>query len=70
EGSYISQTKRWIETKTKEHKNNIKLSPSKHNMLTTHRIDKNHNFDFNNVKVLHTEQNYKKRLILVTLYRK
>ena len=61
---YIGQTKRFLQSRIKEHKNNIKESPSKQNALTKHTIEKDYFFYFESTKILSRECNYKKRLLL------
>jgi len=68
EASYVGQTKRQLKTRIKEHCNNIKLDKSKHSVITEHRIDFNHNFNWENIKILDTESNYNKRLISEMLH--
>jgi len=52
--SYVSQTKRQLQTRIKEHKNNHKLIPSKHSVITEHILKHSHSFDWENVEVLDT----------------
>jgi len=55
-----------LRTRVKEHRNNIKLDASKHSVISEHMLSCNHTFDWNKVKILDTEPNYSKRLILVS----
>jgi len=61
---YIGQTKRHLVTRIKEHRNNIK-NPSGNFFVVTddHRLSFNHNFDWENLNILHKEKNRKKREI-------
>jgi len=68
EASYVGQTKRQIRTRMKEHYNNIKTDKSKHSVLTEHALNYNHNFDWNNIKILDSESNYNKRLVSEMLH--
>jgi len=52
----------------KEHCNNIKLDKSKHSVITEHRLNFDHDFDWENIKILDTESNYNKRLISEMLH--
>ena len=61
---YIRQTKRFLQTGIKEHKNNIREPSTKQNALTKHTMEKDHFFDFDRTKILSREYNYKKRLLL------
>jgi len=68
DASYVGQTKRKMMTRVKEHHDNIKLDKSKHSVITEHILDLNHNFDWDNIKILDTESNYNKRLISEMLH--
>jgi len=61
--TYVGQTKRQLKTRVKEHVNNIRLDPSKHSVISEHITNFNHNFDWENVKILDHEHNYHKRMI-------
>jgi hypothetical protein len=60
---YVGQTKRQLGTRLKEHKNNIKLDPEKHSVITEHIVNTNHKMDWNNVKILDHKNIYHKRLV-------
>ena len=68
DATYVGQTKRQLRTKAKEHINNIKLDPSKHSVITSHRIFFDHSFNWKEIKILDTEDNYQKRLISEMIY--
>jgi len=61
--SYVGQTKRLLKDRIGEHRNHIRRNSCQTSVITNHRINFNHEFDWNNVKVLDEEMNYKKRLI-------
>ena len=67
--TYVGQTGRVLFVRCDEHKKNINLNEKYHNAVTKHRINnKNdtglqHNLDWNNIKILHKETNYFKRII-------
>ena len=69
---YIGQTKQYLKNRINQHKNSIqkkKLTPNIPNTaLSDHAVDNLHNFNFNNVKILNKETNYKKRLILEMIH--
>jgi hypothetical protein len=67
ESSYVGQTKRQLKTRVREHKADIRraVSPS---VISTHRMDNNHNFDWENVEILDKEPSYKKRSISEMLH--
>jgi len=66
--SYVGQTKRQLQTRIKEHRNNIKLDSSKHSVITEHILKYSHTFDWDNIKILDTESNYYKRSISEMLH--
>jgi len=74
--SYVGQTKRQLRTRVKEHRDNIielndniiKLNESKHSVIPEHMLSCNHSFHRDKVKILDTELNYNKRLILEMLH--
>ncbi|XP_077273242.1 uncharacterized protein LOC143903487 [Temnothorax americanus] len=63
DASYVGQTKRQLKTRINEHKNNYKLDPSRHSVITEHILNLNHSFNWNNPEILDFETNYYKRLI-------
>jgi len=63
DASYVGQTKRLLKDRICEHRNHIKRNSSQISVITNHRKNFNHDFDWNNVRVLDEETNYKKRLI-------
>ncbi|KYN50317.1 hypothetical protein ALC62_11555, partial [Cyphomyrmex costatus] len=68
ESTYVGQTKRQLQTRIKEHRNNIRLDSSKHSVIFQHIIEYGHNFDWENVDIMDVEHNYKKRLISEMLH--
>ena len=65
---YIGQTKIYLKTRVKEHKDNYTKHPREYTALTKHKIDNSHRFDFDNVKILATEKNLKKRITKEILF--
>jgi len=61
--SYIGQTKRYLNTRLKEHFNNIKLHHSSHSVVSKHRSEFQHEFDWKKFNILHTEKHTRKREI-------
>ncbi|KYN13987.1 hypothetical protein ALC57_13817, partial [Trachymyrmex cornetzi] len=61
--SYVGQTKRQLQTRIKEHRNNIRLDQSNHSVITKHIKEYNHTFNWEDVKIVDSESNYKKRNI-------
>ena len=72
--TYVGQTGRMLFARCDKHKKNINLNEKYHNVVTKHRINnKNdtgfqHNFDWDNVEILHKETNYFKRIIAEMFY--
>jgi len=60
---YIGQTKRHLETRVKEHKNNIKNASGNFSVVTNHRLSSNHEFKWDEPIILHKEKNRRKREI-------
>jgi len=60
---YIGQTKRHLETRVKEHRNNIKNASGNYSVVTNHRLSYDHEFEWDNVSILHKENNRRKREI-------
>jgi len=60
---YIGQTKRHLETRIKEHRNNIKNPSGNLSVVTNHRISLHHEFEWDKTRILHEERNRKKREI-------
>jgi len=66
---YVGQTKRHFKTRIKEHKNDIKKKhESALSVVNKHRLDHNHDFDWLNPSILHTEQHYKKREVAEMIF--
>jgi len=61
--TYIGQTKRHLDTRIKEHKNNIKNASGNHSVVTNHRLSFDHDFEWDKPIILHREKNRKKREI-------
>ena len=55
-------------TRCTEHKNNKNLEPEHHNVITKHHLQENHDFDWENVQILHKEKNLNKRNIPEMFY--
>ena len=72
--TYVGQTGRMLFIRCDEHKNNINLNEKYHNIVTKHRINNKNdtgsqdNFDWDNIKILHKETNYFKRIFAEMFY--
>ena len=67
--TYVGQTGRMLFVRCEEHKKNINLNEQYHNVVAKHRINNKsdagsqHDFDWDDIKILHKESNYFKRII-------
>ena len=50
--TYVGQTKRQLNTRIKEHNNDINKKSCSPFVISKHRIDSSHDFDWGNVKIL------------------
>ena len=64
---YIGQTCRFLHNRLLEHARSVKNKENK-TALAEHATTYKHSFDFNNTKILDTENNIKKRLLLEMIY--
>jgi len=65
---YIGQTKRHLETRIKEHKNNIKYASGRFSVVSNHRLQNDHDFNWDKPNILHKENNRKKREVAEMFY--
>jgi len=63
DATYVGQTKRTLYTRVSEHRSHLKRNPAQNSVITDHRVNFKHDFDWDKVKVLDKETNYNKRLI-------
>ena len=63
DASYVKQTGRKLKTRLSEHQKHIRSQTSTHSMITYHRFQSDHDFDWQNVEILDVENYYNKRLI-------
>jgi len=70
EKSYIGQTKQHLESRLKQHKASTKKQTKDNSdtALAKHTFDTKHTFNYDNTKILHRENNFKKRITLESLY--
>jgi len=61
--AYVGQTKRKLNTRIAEHKKDINKKTFNHLVITKHRIEFGHDFDWENPKILDIEKHYQKRLM-------
>ncbi|XP_011858947.1 PREDICTED: uncharacterized protein LOC105556465 [Vollenhovia emeryi] len=63
DATYVGQTKKQLGTRVKEHYNDIKRNLASPSVISCHRMDASHEFDWENVAILDEEPSYQKRLI-------
>ena len=52
---------KWLlKARINEHRNNINRNTIQHSVITEHRTEHNHDFDWNNIKILQEEQGFNK----------
>ncbi|KYN06043.1 hypothetical protein ALC62_03043, partial [Cyphomyrmex costatus] len=61
--SYVGQTKRQLKTRLHEHILDINKGSKSPSVISDHCIEKNHDFNWDNVEILDIEPFYNKRLI-------
>lgn len=61
--SYVGQTGRKLSIRIKEHNKHINRNTTNKSVITEHRINLNHNFKWEDITILDTENHYNKRLI-------
>ena len=67
--TYVGQTGRLLNTTVEEHNKNLGRKCNYHNVLSDHRKEyADHDFDWNNVEILHLESNKGKREFMEMLY--
>ena len=65
----VGQTGRLLNTRVEEHKKNLGRKCNYHNFLSDYRKEyTNHDFDWNNFEILHSESNKGKREFMEMLY--
>ena len=68
DASYVGQSGRQLNTRVKEHKSHIIRNNPNRSVITEHRLNYGHDFDWENVKILDHEPFYHKRLVSEMLY--
>jgi len=68
DASYVGQTKRTLNTRINEHRSHIRRNSTQHSVITDHKRNLGHEFDWDNVKILDYEPNCNKRLISEMIY--
>lgn len=68
DASYVGQTKRHMKTRIKEHQKNFFKVAADQSVITKHRLEYNHEFNWEDVETLDKEPFYTKRLISEMIY--
>ncbi|KYM96621.1 hypothetical protein ALC62_12713, partial [Cyphomyrmex costatus] len=68
DATYVGQTKRTLKTRITEHRNHINWNTQQKSVITEHRLNFSHEFDWDNVEILDEEINLNKRLISEMLH--
>jgi len=63
DATYVGQTGRTLKTRISEHRNHINRNTSTQSVITEHRTNFSHEFDWDNVEILDRERFLSKRLI-------
>jgi len=63
DASYVGQTKRQLRTRIKEHISDIRKKNDSPSVISEHRLNLNHDFDWQNVRIIDNERSYHKRII-------
>lgn len=61
--AYVRKTKRKLTTRISENRSQINRNVDNISVVTEHRLDIGHNFNWQNTKILNTEQHFHKRSI-------
>lgn len=64
----MGQTGRQLKTRISEHRNDIRRNDDNISVITDHRINFKHDFDWDNVQILDNERFLAKRLISEMIY--
>src|SRR5580765_5024327 len=67
DASYVGQTRRFLKTRMKEHRNHINRKTTQRSVITDHRL-LNHEFDWNSVEILDEEPILGKRLVFEMIH--
>jgi len=68
DASYVGQTGRQLKIRITEYRNHIRHKTSVRSVITEHKLQCNHDFQWDNIKILDEEPCYRKRLISEMFY--
>ena len=63
----MGQTSRSLETRLKEHRSHVKFNRPEKSAIAEHQLESGHKIEWDKATILHSEKNYKKRLILESI---
>ncbi|KYN04513.1 hypothetical protein ALC62_04617, partial [Cyphomyrmex costatus] len=66
--SYVGQTKRTLKTRITEHKNDIRKNNGNFSVISEHRLNSNHEFDWDNTEIVDSERWFYRRRIAEMLH--
>ena len=61
--SYVGQSKRKLRTRLKEHMKDLNKPANSLSVISCHRLDNDHDIEWENSKILNSECSYYKRLV-------
>jgi len=64
----VGQTRRLLKQRIDEHRSHIRRDTSQTSVITEHRLEFSHDFDWENVEILDEEVYFNKRLISEMIY--
>lgn len=62
DASYIEQTSRQLHIRINEHRSHIRRNTNTQSVITNHRINFDHDFDWENVKILDQEPFFEQKI--------
>ena len=65
---YIGETKRWSETRKKEHTRDVKNINNNATALSKHAVELGHSIDWENYEILQIETDHNKRKFIESFY--
>ncbi|KYN16034.1 hypothetical protein ALC57_11718, partial [Trachymyrmex cornetzi] len=68
DASYVGQTKRKLKTRITEHRNDIRKSNNNYSVITKHRLEHGHDFDWENTEIVDSERFLHRRRISEMLH--
>lgn len=68
DASYVGQTRRRLCTRMSEHRNHINRNTTNQSVITDHRLNFDHEFEWDDIEILDREPFLKKRLLSEMMY--